>query len=167
MLRCRPIGIALLRARTSVTGGPCPCSCPWSWPSAAVQPIQIANVRQGSNISSSNSSAANNNDDEHLRAARLWLRGLRAEAIPLRSIGDLSYSRSSGPGGQNVNKYDQLAKVKRRAILSMAQKSQFKGYFEGSPGRTAKICPLRYSWRAQTVALRSRKIKRYHRARRR
>lgn len=52
--------------------------------------------------SSSDTGAAS--DD--LRAARSWLQGLHADAIPLKSIGELSFSRSSGPGGQNVNKYD-------------------------------------------------------------
>jgi peptidyl-tRNA hydrolase ICT1 len=42
--------------------------------------------------------------DEELRVARGWLAKLHAETIP-KSIGELSFSRSSGPGGQNVNKY--------------------------------------------------------------
>jgi peptidyl-tRNA hydrolase ICT1 len=46
--------------------------------------------------------------DEDLQAARSWLANLHAEAIPLKSIGELSFSRSSGPGGQNVNKYDKV-----------------------------------------------------------
>ncbi|CAN9113081.1 unnamed protein product [Alternaria alternata] len=41
---------------------------------------------------------------DELRAARNWLASLDAETIPLQSIGELSFSRSSGPGGQNVNK---------------------------------------------------------------
>jgi peptidyl-tRNA hydrolase ICT1 len=57
------------------------------------------------------SSARDSSTDEDLRAARSWLAGLDAEAIPLKSIGELSFSRSSGPGGQNVNKYDKLAKT--------------------------------------------------------
>ena len=44
--------------------------------------------------------------DDELQAARSWLAKLHAEAIPLKAIGELSFSRSSGPGGQNVNKYD-------------------------------------------------------------
>ena len=52
------------------------------------------------------SSARDDGTDEELRAARSWLAALDAEAIPLKSIGELSFSRSSGPGGQNVNKYD-------------------------------------------------------------
>jgi peptidyl-tRNA hydrolase ICT1 len=132
MLRCRP---PIVRARALISITRCLSHRRWS-------------TREGSSSSSGstpNNATVDDDDHQHLRAARLWLAGLHAEMIPLRSIGELSYSRSSGPGGQNVNKYDQLAKVKRRAILSMAQKSQFKGYFEGSPGRTAKICPLRYS----------------------
>jgi peptidyl-tRNA hydrolase ICT1 len=42
--------------------------------------------------------------EDELQQARRWLEQLHAETIP-RSIGDLSFSRSSGPGGQNVNKY--------------------------------------------------------------
>ena len=43
---------------------------------------------------------------EELQAARTWLAQLHADTIP-KSIGELSFSRSSGPGGQNVNKYGQ------------------------------------------------------------
>jgi peptidyl-tRNA hydrolase ICT1 len=46
--------------------------------------------------------------DDELQVARTWLAKLHAEAIPLKTIGELSFSRSSGPGGQNVNKYDEL-----------------------------------------------------------
>lgn len=42
--------------------------------------------------------------DEELQKARAWLAALHAEVIPLKTIGELSFSRSSGPGGQNVNK---------------------------------------------------------------
>lgn len=40
-----------------------------------------------------------------LDAARAWLAALHAQTIPLETIGDLTFSTSSGPGGQNVNKY--------------------------------------------------------------
>ena len=43
-------------------------------------------------------------DEAELDAARKWLANLDTDTIP-RSIGDVSFSRSSGPGGQNVNKY--------------------------------------------------------------
>ena len=43
-------------------------------------------------------------DEEELQQARAWLAALHADAIPLKTIGELSFSRSSGPGGQNVNK---------------------------------------------------------------
>jgi len=42
--------------------------------------------------------------EEELDAARKWLAQLDPDTIP-RSICDISFSRSSGPGGQNVNKY--------------------------------------------------------------
>lgn len=42
-------------------------------------------------------------DDDELDRARKWLAALHADTIP-KSIGELSFSRSSGPGGQNVNK---------------------------------------------------------------
>lgn len=38
-----------------------------------------------------------------MRAAREWLASFDMETIP-RKLGDISFSRSSGPGGQNVNK---------------------------------------------------------------
>ena len=46
----------------------------------------------------------NGANEEELQAARKWLEELDAETIPV-NIGELSFSRSSGPGGQNVNKY--------------------------------------------------------------
>lgn len=48
---------------------------------------------------------------DELQTARAWLDQLHAEAIPLRSIGELTFSRSSGPGGQNVNKYGKVTKI--------------------------------------------------------
>ncbi|KAL1601786.1 hypothetical protein SLS60_006701 [Paraconiothyrium brasiliense] len=48
---------------------------------------------------------------EDLQAARKWLAQLHAETIP-KSIGELSFSRSSGPGGQNVNKVNSKATLK-------------------------------------------------------
>lgn len=43
-------------------------------------------------------------NEEELQQARAWLAALHADVIPLKTIGELSFSRSSGPGGQNVNK---------------------------------------------------------------
>lgn len=40
---------------------------------------------------------------EDIKAARQWLDDLNPETIP-RTMCDVSFSRSSGPGGQNVNK---------------------------------------------------------------
>lgn len=43
--------------------------------------------------------------EEEQKAARTWLASYNPGTIP-RSLCDMSFSRSSGPGGQNVNKYD-------------------------------------------------------------
>lgn len=51
--------------------------------------------------------------EEDLAAARKWLANLNAETIP-RSIGEVSFSRSSGPGGQNVNKWAEPSMYKRQ-----------------------------------------------------
>ncbi|CZT20175.1 related to peptidyl-tRNA hydrolase domain protein [Ramularia collo-cygni] len=42
-------------------------------------------------------------DEDELKAARQWLSNLDLNTIP-RELCDVSFSRSSGPGGQNVNK---------------------------------------------------------------
>ncbi|CAD0111580.1 unnamed protein product, partial [Aureobasidium uvarum] len=49
--------------------------------------------------------------DDELDAARRWLATFDAETIP-RSICDVSFSRSSGPGGQNVNKVNSKATLR-------------------------------------------------------
>jgi protein subunit release factor B len=41
--------------------------------------------------------------EDEIKAAREWLHNFNANVIP-RKICDVSFSRSSGPGGQNVNK---------------------------------------------------------------
>lgn len=41
-------------------------------------------------------------EEDHIEG-RNWLDGFNINTIP-RSLGDVSFSRSSGPGGQNVNK---------------------------------------------------------------
>jgi peptidyl-tRNA hydrolase ICT1 len=41
--------------------------------------------------------------EEDLIAARKWLADLNPDTIP-RSLSEITFSRSSGPGGQNVNK---------------------------------------------------------------
>lgn len=41
--------------------------------------------------------------EDKQKAARQWLRSFDSKTIP-RSVCEVSFSRSSGPGGQNVNK---------------------------------------------------------------
>ncbi len=52
---------------------------------------------------SSNSTVALLEDEESLRAAKEWLTNFEISSIPKSSF-TLTFSRSSGPGGQNVNK---------------------------------------------------------------
>jgi len=47
-------------------------------------------------------------NEEDLQEARKWLDSLHAETIP-KNICEMSFSRSSGPGGQNVNKYARIS----------------------------------------------------------
>ncbi|KAF2661541.1 hypothetical protein K491DRAFT_647347 [Lophiostoma macrostomum CBS 122681] len=56
-------------------------------------------------------STVSNASEEDLQEARKWLEQVHAETIP-RDIGELSFSRSSGPGGQNVNKVNSKATLK-------------------------------------------------------
>lgn len=49
------------------------------------------------------SAASRSADASDLELARRWLRSLNLQSVP-RHIGHVSFSRSSGPGGQNVNK---------------------------------------------------------------
>ncbi|PWY92561.1 hypothetical protein BO70DRAFT_391956 [Aspergillus heteromorphus CBS 117.55] len=48
---------------------------------------------------------------EDLTAARDWVARLNANTIP-RDIAEISFSRSSGPGGQNVNKVNSKATLR-------------------------------------------------------
>lgn len=42
-------------------------------------------------------------EEADLQAARQWLAKLSPDTIP-RNLAEVTFSRSSGPGGQNVNK---------------------------------------------------------------
>ncbi|KAF7196078.1 hypothetical protein HII31_02479 [Pseudocercospora fuligena] len=50
-------------------------------------------------------------DEAELQAARKWLKALDPETIP-RELCEISFSRSSGPGGQNVNKVSSKATLR-------------------------------------------------------
>ncbi|KAJ5978685.1 hypothetical protein N7501_002027 [Penicillium viridicatum] len=49
--------------------------------------------------------------DQDVQIARDWLKTLNSKTIP-RNICEVSFSRSSGPGGQNVNKVNSKATLK-------------------------------------------------------
>ncbi|KAF2278467.1 uncharacterized protein EI97DRAFT_431686 [Westerdykella ornata] len=84
-----------------------------------IRPLWIAHVQvrqwpcglSPSRFFASASAADPSVSEEELQAARRWLENLHAESIP-KDIGELSFSRSSGPGGQNVNKVNSKATLK-------------------------------------------------------
>ncbi|KAF7505985.1 hypothetical protein GJ744_012332 [Endocarpon pusillum] len=51
------------------------------------------------------------NSEADLASARRWIATFTSDSIP-RDIGDVSFSRSSGPGGQNVNKVSSKAQLR-------------------------------------------------------
>ncbi|KAF3005126.1 hypothetical protein E8E13_010271 [Curvularia kusanoi] len=89
LLRCRPAFFAILAGAR----GPHSFQLRWS------------SVRSGSG-------SGRTTDEEELQQARAWLAALHADVIPLKTIGELSFSRSSGPGGQNVNKVNSKATLR-------------------------------------------------------
>ncbi|KAK5114314.1 hypothetical protein LTR62_002565 [Meristemomyces frigidus] len=54
-------------------------------------------------LATKRSTNAEEADEAELAAARKWLANLNPDTIP-RNLCDITFSRSSGPGGQNVNK---------------------------------------------------------------
>ena len=52
----------------------------------------------------SSTKSTNDASEEDHRDARTWLARFNAKTIP-KDLFELTFSRSSGPGGQNVNKY--------------------------------------------------------------
>jgi hypothetical protein len=64
-------------------------------------------IRSSTSTSTVKHPTSPQSDEEQLRAAREWLANLDSKTIP-RRIGAVSFSRSSGPGGQNVNNYRYL-----------------------------------------------------------
>lgn len=55
-------------------------------------------------FASRRAAALADDQDEDLAAARTWLANLNPRTVP-RHLCEISFSRSGGPGGQNVNKY--------------------------------------------------------------
>ncbi|KAK1139065.1 hypothetical protein N8T08_001311 [Aspergillus melleus] len=63
------------------------------------------------NNNDNRNSNGDNETDGQFVAAREWLATFHNNAIP-RHIGEISFSRSGGPGGQNVNKVNSKATLK-------------------------------------------------------
>ncbi|QKX56485.1 uncharacterized protein TRUGW13939_03590 [Talaromyces rugulosus] len=69
---------------------------------ALIRPLRFSVSKRGFG---NNASEPN---EEELKKARQWLKTFSTSTIP-RDIGVMTYSRSSGPGGQNVNKLNSKA----------------------------------------------------------
>ncbi|EHY55618.1 hypothetical protein HRR83_007832 [Exophiala dermatitidis] len=82
-------------------------SLPWARSKSLLCPGLIQTQRP---LLQSFSSKAESHESEYA-AAREWLKKFNA-VDSLRDIGEVSYSRSSGPGGQNVNKVNSKAQLR-------------------------------------------------------
>ncbi|KAL1986626.1 hypothetical protein VTN96DRAFT_6004 [Rasamsonia emersonii] len=82
---------------------------------AVARPLAIPGAHRAAVRSFASRRAAALNAEEHeeeeLREAREWLAKLNSKSIP-RHICEVSFSRSSGPGGQNVNKVNSKATLR-------------------------------------------------------
>lgn len=78
-------------------------SCSWlsGFPASTGAAAASSFANGGGN--SSSSSDDNSANAEAIRKSKRWLEELTADKIPRREF-EVSYARSSGPGGQNVNK---------------------------------------------------------------
>ncbi|RDI78506.1 hypothetical protein Vi05172_g11480 [Venturia inaequalis] len=70
----------------------------------------ISTIRRFNTGNTRNVDPVEPNEDD-VDECRRWLSQFDAKAFP-RSLGELSYSRSSGPGGQNVNKVSSKATLR-------------------------------------------------------
>ena len=61
------------------------------------------------------SPAITHNDEDH-REARTWLARFHVNTIP-KNICEVTFSRSSGPGGQNVNKFENSHSLHRKTSV--------------------------------------------------
>ncbi|KAL5335724.1 hypothetical protein BJX70DRAFT_309099 [Aspergillus crustosus] len=68
-------------------------------------------IRHSVPIRRSFTSRRTESSNDEVTAARHWLSKFNSTIIP-RQVGEVSFSRSSGPGGQNVNKVNSKATLK-------------------------------------------------------
>ncbi|KAI4943662.1 hypothetical protein J4E86_009625 [Alternaria arbusti] len=83
---------------------------------------------------------------DEVQAARAWLAELHAETIPFKSIGELSFSRSSGPGGQNADdsrkQSDNAQSCYRRIYEAIARAGQDAVPAETSAAQVQRVKQL-------------------------
>ena len=72
-------------------------------------------------------------------AAREWLKAFGPDSIPKNSC-NISFSRSSGPGGQNVNKYVNLVLFLILLETHSKCQSKFKGHATFAAKGLTTIC---------------------------
>ena len=64
--------------------------------------------------------------EDEQNEARQWLATFTPDTIP-RRLGEISFSRSSGPGGQNVNKYV-ISPLPNRHFIDRIAQNQLQGH---------------------------------------
>ena len=104
-------------------------------------------------------------NDEAIREARTWLTTFTIDALP-RNGGTLKFSRSSGPGGQNVNKYASTFKdesprsgAERRRRF---EQGQLQGHLTIPHGSIAPLVAQRATSDRSALALLFAQLEFYH-----
>lgn len=86
-----------------------------SWSRAPSSPFLpfTASISFGRSAKFASTWSSDHQDPQDLELARTWLKAFESgvKSIP-RHVGQVSFSRSSGPGGQNVNKSVQIRSVR-------------------------------------------------------
>lgn len=89
----------------------------------ARNPQLLVACTRGSIRAFASKASADTGTEEEQRHTREWLSRLNAETIP-RRLGEVSFSRSSGPGGQNVNKYEILNSMNFLVLIPYQESTQ-------------------------------------------
>ena len=83
-------------------------------PQLLPRPVSISPSYQATTrcLATKRPSHTGTSDEDEIAAARAWLAALSADTIRQRAPSETTFSRSSGPGGQNVNKVSSKATLR-------------------------------------------------------